>query len=155
MDIFTVAEKVFSTAPQEPFSIQLQLEDFGDTNTIFEIVSLFLYEGVEKRIAKNLDNVSEKNIKIISSIFVQYFKSVGFNITMDVVSDNKAVREMSLSSEPTFQTDRKYNFLMASIIKQVRNQKQYEFYYNPFKFKCFCRNLGNPPHVYYWMTRRS
>jgi hypothetical protein len=115
-DIFSIAEVIFNNEPYGPRTIELSLEENTDTPTLFEILSLFLLEGIEILIKRGkIDSAKldvEDKVREYCQLLNKYMRSIGFDITRNIqIDDGKIEMKDSLS----FETRKNYIFKVNAL----------------------------------------
>ena len=87
IDLFDLAEKVFTKLPEAPKSIPIMFEDLG-LKELFEALLTFLVEGLKIRYPSkdegkvDLHLLTEDDLKRIN----EYMNSIGFLVNIDIVT---------------------------------------------------------------------
>lgn len=144
MDISNLSEKIYKNEPQGANSIRLDLDTLTTNSAeIFEIISIFLLDGIEKKIINNkqlLEGNLDDNKKVKTFInkrvllLKQYCHSIGLDFKINVLT-KKDIKTITMQNIPLFYTKNKYSFFMAFLYKTYRKGKEYTFMYNPGKSK--------------------
>ena len=130
-NIFDISQQIFNNPPQSPKSIQILLDE-ADNNTIFELLVLFLLEGISTKFTNsdllNLDNLSEEQLydKIYFK-FHEYLISIGFNIFLKI---NK-LKPLNFQKIVSYFPDKSYNFDFCTLFlfkKQNQGNTNEEIY---------------------------
>jgi len=139
MDIFEIAQEIFTTDFKTPQSIQFFI-DTVDNNILFEILTLFLLEGIKIKVFNNqdvdfteLDDIDKD--KIIESIYVlkPYFYSIGFNFNVKLIDCDKI--NLKFEKKLSFYSIKEYKYDLCTIYKDKTNNSENNnvmVYYNPF-----------------------
>jgi hypothetical protein len=144
MNVSDLSEKIYKDEPQGPNSIRLDLDTITTNPAeIFEIISLFFLDGVERKIMKNYKLLqgeldTDKKIKTFVNkkvlLLKQYCQSIGLDFKLTILT-KKDVKTITMHNTPSFYTKNKYSFFMAFLYKTHRRGKDYNFIYNPGKVK--------------------
>ena len=140
MDIKEIARQIYKDEPKHPRSIQLQLDTISnDVGQVWEVVSLFLLEGIEQKIMKhpklqNEDLNIKKFIQEQTYLLKQYCNSINVDFTLSMITKNE-VKSIDFIDRPLFFTKDKYSFYMTFLYKCFRKNKEYLFKYNPGRSK--------------------
>ena len=127
MDPYQIAQELYSNEPQEPNTIQWQLQDMGDVTCIFEILCILVAEYIERKLKYVLrGNKSEQ--QFIDTLKA-YFRS--FNIKVECKEVNQS-RHIPFKNFFSFQVNNHYSYAkFGTKVCQVRNNLKYNTTYIP------------------------
>ena len=114
-NIFSIASEIFSNQAQDPKSIQFILDQV-DYNTIFELLVLFLLEGISIKFDNNdllnFNNLTKEQLydKIYFK-FREYFISLGFNIYLNI----KKFEKLNFRNSFTFFPEKLYTLELCTL----------------------------------------
>ena len=129
-NIFQIAQELFTLAPQEPNSIQLEIVLQNDISMLFEILSILLIECLEMKLPNIIRN--NRNIDTFTIQLKQYFHSFGFDFTHEKLEEYNQV----FNDHFIFQVEKKYN------IPKIRT----EFIYQDHTYM-YIPGLHNSDHL--------
>ena len=113
MDIFSLAKRVFSEEVQYAGSMGLQMD--ADVNSIFEILSLFILDGIETLVNRGkIDVVSlqhEDKVRSYCNLLNDYMKSIDFQIKYTITEDDG---NLDLRDTLCFENRKSYMFKVGA-----------------------------------------
>ena len=143
--VFDIAEEIYRNDPKDPFQIRIAAPEENDPNMIFEIISLILLEGINKKVLPVWGLIDptdvDKQLKFIDSrvsLLKRYMKSCCFDLDIKPVAP-KEFENFKFTKQPIFYVKNTYMFDMCFLvdIEQTRFKgrgKTKYLYYNPHKY---------------------
>mgnify|MGYP000105387693 CR=1 FL=1 len=134
MNIIELSKKLYSEKPKPACTQRISLIEGHSLNEQFEIISLVVLEGLEKKLVCNpaFDKCEDKRKFILrmTILLKLYLASVGVRLNIELVS-KKDIKGVKLVKSPNFWKIKKYKMDLNCLYKHYKNGKETILYYNP------------------------
>ena len=134
MDINALVDSLYNNKPKPACTQQISIQEGNSVNHQYEIISLIVLEGIERKIVYNpkFDTCGDekKFIKQMSILLRLYLASIGVKIDVEILTKKDIARTKMVRS-PNFWADKTYPFNLACLYYYIKNGKQQALYYNP------------------------
>ena len=134
MNVIDIADQLYNEKPKPACTVRISVVDGNSINEQFEIISLLIFEGLERKIATNptFDTCKDekKFIKQISILLKLYLASIGVRMNIEILT-KKDIKKIKLTRSPNFWEIKKYKFNLTCLYKYIKKGKEHTLYYNP------------------------
>lgn len=134
MDINQLVENLYMNKPKPAYTNQIHIQEGNSINEQFEIISLIVFEGIERKLVKNpaFDTCKDEKhfVKQISVLLKLYLASIGVKIDIENMT-KKQLQKTQLVKSPNFWANKTYPFELACLYYYNKKGKRYALHYNP------------------------
>ena len=134
MDINTLVDTLYNNKPMPACTQRISIQEGHSVNEQFEIISLIIFEGLERKLVLNpaFDKCADekKFVKEIAVLLKLYLASIGVKIDIEFLT-KKDISRTELVKSPNFWADKTYKFDLACLYRYIKNGKEHALYYNP------------------------
>ena len=134
MNVIDIANQLYNEKPKPACTVQISIVDGNSTNEQFEIISLLILEGLERKIVtnQNFDTCKDerKYVQQMSVLLKLYMASIGVRMNIETLT-KKDIKKMKLTKSPNFWEIKKYKMDLTCLYKYIKKGKEHTLYYNP------------------------
>ena len=134
MDINSLVDTLYNNKPMPACTQRISIQEGNSVNEQFEIISLIIFEGLERKLLLNpsfdICKDEKKFVKQITILLKLYLASIGVKIDIDILT-KKDISRTTLVRTPNFWVNKTYKFDLACLYRYIKNGKEHALYYNP------------------------
>lgn len=134
MDIKELVESLYINKPKPACTQRIEIQEGNSINEQFEIITLIILEGFERKLVTNpefdLTKDQKKFVRQICILLKLYLASIGIKINIDIIT-KKDIKKLTLTRSPNFFVIKKFKYNFACLYNYYKNGKQKVLYYNP------------------------
>lgn len=131
MEITDLINKIYNDKPKPACSQQISIYEGNSINEQFEIISLIILEGIERKLIKDLDKQEDKKkyIQRVIILLKLYLSSIGVKLNINFLT-KKEIKNLKLSRSVNFWVIKKFNFDVNCLYRYIKKGKEKTLYYN-------------------------
>jgi len=134
MNVIDIADQLYNEKPKPACTVRISIVDGNSTNEQFEIISLLVLEGLERKIVENPTIDTCKNerkfVQQMCILLKLYLASIGIKLNIELLT-KKDLKKVKLVKSPNFWEIKKYKFDLNCLYKYIKKGKEHTLYYNP------------------------